>query len=520
MVEEGSEHRIVAVSAGGENDEAMRLMAEELAQLKLDAEQEKSERDKEKGLLVAKHKIEKEELIATYEENEAMVREEFEGSIANEKEEKEKVEGLRRELAVATEPIVLDLVQAYDASLEAISKRAAIAPLLDLYEHLMSSSISDEKLRREIKCVADKSGNTVLHIAALHIFPHATFSRLVRCGCNINAKNILGETAIITAANNNALASFESLALLGADLSDGKGSSAILHLSESSSDLTYLCHRHGLKKGEVIPAGFVSPLKRKKSSVVELHNMTIANLALASQRCIRIISLEMNQLRVEAREDDEKVWCPLLQAAAENSPLRVLKRLQAAYPAGVNSQTVVNGSSPLLTAVGFRFVECVDLLLEMGSCPAIRRRNDGRNAFDFTDAGSHFDGVFEDESSRLAIIAIFEKHGVTSNVIPENYISPLYFESIYFSQRVADANWVQHGTILMCMQEIDVEYRKFGDAALNHLSKDAKCFFKVFACVDGTDRLGNGIARILLAYIGGENMREKLTREPFLDPQV
>jgi hypothetical protein len=47
----------------------------------------------------------------------------------------------------------------------------------------------------------------------------------------------------------------------------------------------------------------------------------------------------------------------------------------------------------------------------------------------------------------------------------------------------------------MCMEEIDVkpqvsQVRRTSERGLNHLSKDAKCFFKGFACVDGTDRLG------------------------------
>jgi hypothetical protein len=126
---------------------------------------------------------------------------------------------------------------------------------------------------------------------------------------------------------------------------------------------------------------------------------------------------------------------------------------------------------------------------------------------------------YEDEVKRQAIIAIFEKHGVTSNDIPKNYISPLYYQSIYFTQRIADANWAQFGRILMCMEEIDIKYRKRGEKGLSHLSKDANCFFKVFACVDGTEvGLGNGIARIILTYIGGENMRERLTGVP-LDPK-
>jgi hypothetical protein len=163
-----------------------------------------------------------------------------------------------------------------------------------------------------------------------------------------------------------------------------------------------------------------------------------------------------------------------------------------------------------------RNVEYVDLLLEMGSCVALVS-NDGKNAFDGTAERRAFSGD-EDEVKRLAIIAIFEKHGVTSNLIPAKYHSPLYFESIYFTQRVADANWASNGTTLMCMEEIDVKYRKFGERGLLHLSKEVKCFFKAFACVDGCDGLGNGIARLILAFAAGENMRARLTGVP-LDPK-
>jgi hypothetical protein len=69
------------------------------------------------------------------------------------------------------------------------------------------------------------------------------------------------------------------------------------------------------------------------------------------------------------------------------------------------------------------------------------------------------------------------------------------------------------------MEEIDVMYLKYGEKALKDLSIEANCFFKVFACVDDTDRLGNGIDRILLVFIGGERMREKLMGFP-LDPNL
>jgi hypothetical protein len=124
----------------------------------------------------------------------------------------------------------------------------------------------------------------------------------------------------------------------------------------------------------------------------------------------------------------------------------------------------------------------------------------------------------EDEVKRHAIIAIFEKHGIASNVIHVDFVSPLYHQSIYFMQRVADANLAQHGTVLMCMEEIDVKYRKFGEKGLSHLSIEANCFLEVFACADGTDRLENGIARLMLAFLGEEGMREKLMKAP-LDPK-
>jgi hypothetical protein len=65
------------------------------------------------------------------------------------------------------------------------------------------------------------------------------------------------------------------------------------------------------------------------------------------------------------------------------------------------------------------------------------------------------------------------------------------------------------------MEEIDVKYRKCGDAAMKNLSNSARNFFFAFACVDGCDRLGNGIARLILSFAVGEGMRAKLLLDPF-----
>jgi hypothetical protein len=96
-----------------------------------------------------------------------------------------------------------------------------------------------------------------------------------------------------------------------------------------------------------------------------------------------------------------------------------------------------------------------------------------------------------------------------------NFYSPLLFESGYFSQLVADANWDKVGMTLICMEEIDVKYRKSGDAALKDLSRDARNFFLAFACVDRCDRFGNGTARLILSFAVGEGMRAKLLLDPF-----
>jgi ankyrin repeat protein len=488
----------------------------ELAQLELDAERERRE-------LVAKYEMKENELNEMFLELEAL-RVENKRDVASEKEKNEELRKelavAKEQLAVAKEPTVFEIFQAFiDVSAtKEEDVEVLTAPLLALYERIMS--ISDEQLRREIR-FSDGDGNTVLHIAALAEFPHAVLSRLVQCGSDINTTDKEKITyMIINAVKGDSPAVFDSLALLGADLSmrDADGNN-ILQLSEYSLDLFYLCQRHhGLKKGQAIAAGFVSPLKGKSSSMPELHNKSIMKMTSSPQKCIRIMSLEMNQLRVEARECDEDGYCPIMFAAdcGRNFPLRVLQRLQVAYPAGVNAQDTV-GRTALINAVGARNVEYVELYLEMGSCAGLHFDAGGANAFEMTDEGNAQEGQ-EDEDKRQAIIAIFKKHGITSTLIPKTYTSPLYYESIYFTQRVADANWAQHGMTLMCMQEVDVEYRKFGEKALRHLSNEASCFFKVFACVDGCDRLGNGIARLMLAFLGGENMRAKLTGVP-LDPK-
>jgi hypothetical protein len=243
--ETGNEHRgAEGLAVGGGNDEAMQLLQEEIKQLKKDAKRE--QRDKrelvaknkvEKGALVVKYVGEQRALLVKYEGDqralvmkhegtERKVRAELERSIASEKQ-------LQRELAITKEPMILDIVQAYcDARDDA--KLSITAPLLDLYDRIVSSSISDAKLRREIKCVADnKHGITVLHIAALGRFPYAALSRLAQCGCDIDAKNRYNNTAIMDAAKYDAPAVFDSLALLSADLSvkDANGKD-VLQLTE------------------------------------------------------------------------------------------------------------------------------------------------------------------------------------------------------------------------------------------------------------------------------------------------
>jgi hypothetical protein len=258
------------------------------------------------------------------------------------------------------------------------------------------------------------------------------------------------------------------------------------------------------------------------SPMPELHNKSIMELNNYVEKCIRIMSIEMDQLRVEARERDIFAVCPIIDAAQNNYPLRCIKRLQLAYPAGVNAKNKW-GTTALMAAAFEHNDELVDLLCEMGSCMGYRDTS-GDNAFDAINAPDDDEDDSEDEflerekAKAAPILAILEKHGVTSNVINETFTSPLYYESIYYTKRVNDTNWAQYGTILMCMEEIDVKYRKRGEKALSHLSKDAKCFFRVFTCVDGTDGLGNGIARWILTFIGGENTRERLKGVP-LDPK-
>jgi hypothetical protein len=168
-------------------------------------------------------------------------------------------------------------------------------------------SISDAKLCREVKYVTNNDGRTVLLIAALTHFPLAALSRLVQCGCDINAKDKAGNTAIIKAIQSDYPAIVDSLALLGADLSvkadDGRN---ILQLTASSKAMSHLWELHGLKEGEEIAAGFVSPLKGMPTPMIELHNKSIMKLTTQAAQCIRIMSLEMHQLRVEARERNEK----------------------------------------------------------------------------------------------------------------------------------------------------------------------------------------------------------------------
>jgi ankyrin repeat protein len=156
------------------------------------------------------------------------------------------------------------------------------------------------------------------------------------------------------------------------------------------------------------------------------------------------MSLKMDQLRVEARERDKGGYSIFMLSAGLKLPLRILKRLQFAYPAGVNTQND-DGWSALMAAshmgeCSIGNVEYVDLLLEMGSSAGLLHEQ-GYNAFDMMtiDEAEGFRTNINFQAEREAMIAVFKKHGITSNVIPTDFISPLYYESIYFTQRVADA---------------------------------------------------------------------------------
>jgi hypothetical protein len=71
---------------------------------------------------------------------------------------------------------------------------------------------------------------------------------------------------------------------------------------------------------------------------------------------------------------------------------------------------------------------------------------------------------------------------------------------------------------LICMEVIDVQHRKRGEAALTKLAKGARNFLRAFALLDSTEGLGNSIARIILAYLRGVSVRAELMREPLLQP--
>jgi hypothetical protein len=157
------------------------------------------------------------------EKSEMKLRTELERRIDSEKEAKEKVEGLERALSITKEPTIYDVVQKYYDAEDPQDDRnygspKDTAPLLDLYERIMS--LSDEQLKYQIKFTDSKYHRTVLHIAAFNQFPHATLSRLIECGgCDINATNKSGSTALVYAAQLADKAIFDNLALLGADLS-------------------------------------------------------------------------------------------------------------------------------------------------------------------------------------------------------------------------------------------------------------------------------------------------------------
>jgi hypothetical protein len=254
---------------------------------------ERSERKKENEKEVKKLN----DLLKKKEKSEKMMSLALERSVASEKEVREEVEGLQRALTVTKEPTVFDLYQAYNAAYQEDKQRKCRRTLLALHEHIMS--ISDEQLKYQVR-FSDEDGNTMLHIAALYSFPHAALSRLVRCGCDINSKNISGYPSIYNA--KAAPATFDSLALLGADLSIRDAAGGNIWQLMMLTEIKPLYVSHGLREVEWIPAGFVSPLHGMGSAPMpKLHNESIMKLPRQTERCIRIMTLEMEKLRVEAR---------------------------------------------------------------------------------------------------------------------------------------------------------------------------------------------------------------------------
>jgi hypothetical protein len=198
-------------ASGGENDETMLRLKEENMQLKCDmarkdkenmqlqlqqcmqqlqSEREKSDRKEKEYELKDKESDMKDKKIAklkgslaTKDKLLSSRRAEVGRRIISEQQANAKNEVLQRELAVATQPTIQYIVKVYD---EAVAY-AKSDPLFDLYERIMS--LSDEKLLEETKFIVDERDNcTALRLAAMHGFPHAALSRLVQCGCDVEAR--------------------------------------------------------------------------------------------------------------------------------------------------------------------------------------------------------------------------------------------------------------------------------------------------------------------------------------------
>jgi ankyrin repeat protein len=165
--------------------------------------------------------------------------------VASEKEAKENNEELQRAADITSSVTIYDSILAYNAV--KCFRYHSPDPLLALYERIMS--LSDEELRREIGISDERHDDSVFQIAAFNQFPHAALSRLLQCGCDIDAVDKLSNTAIISATENSNAAVVDNLALLGADLSkkDSEGTN-LLQLSDTSLELSYLCDLHGRLK--------------------------------------------------------------------------------------------------------------------------------------------------------------------------------------------------------------------------------------------------------------------------------
>jgi hypothetical protein len=155
-----------------------------------------------------------------------------------------------------------------------------------------------------------------------------------------------------------------------------------------------------------------------------------------------------------------------------------------------------------MRAVYSRLPENVRLLAKMGTDLSLMER--GRNVFDIIE-----DFSAEDFGLMLEVLA---EHGVTSNNIPANFQSPLYFESKYYYANLREQRWITRRALMMCLDSV------FKWSLANQIERDfymtlppglssagllvARCCMHVDA-----SSVSNGIARLIMKFAFGFNRR-------------